>query len=819
MIWSNPSLIFGALLIAAPIALHLLMRKRPKRMEFPAIRFVAARSQSTSRRMQLQQLVLLALRCFAIAALALALARPSISSATASRWAIAGLLTVTGIGLALLAGAAANERRRIADPKHQQWLIRGLLTAAALLSASGLVLGGLALAGSEAMLGDRQAPSAVAMVFDTSPRMELLHANRTSIGRAQQLALRLLPELPAESQLAVLDSRREGAYWAADRGAARAAIDRLESTGAPEPLPQLLLDALDLVGQSELARREVYVFTDLTGAAWPAGQRELLESALRSAPNVELYVMDVGVRAPTNLALGDLKLSAVTLPRGGELRVTTQLSSVGLPGDHRVRLELEEPGNELPQLDGGEIRLPAARPRDRAQVVVPEGGSTQIELAVTVDSPGVRQGRVVIETATGDSLPVDNVRHFTVEVRDAWPVLLATGPNARADFVEQALAPADFRDFACTVVEQDQLPGIDLQQYAAICLLDPAPPEDTVWNALEQYVVEGGAVWIQLGRNARSDLHFNGAAPQRLLGAPLTRQWRSPDRQLFLDLSGGAASGHAVDRGHPALRYFMGDGVVAPWPSLPVFKHWVLEPLPPHARLLAGYSANSHAAMFERPLGQGNVVVSTTPLSDVVYSKNAWNELAYGENNWPPFILCNELMLHLARGADQPLNFSTGETVALKNDERTLPRRYQLFLPDEPPQEVTSRDSVLRMPYTVSPGAYRLKGDRGGAVIRGFSCNLPAAATRLDRLTESQLRERVGATPFQLADDYEQLQRAQNRQRVGREFFSVLMVLAACLLAIECLVSNRFYRSTQLARSRTLGAADSGQEQLTGGAA
>jgi ABC-type phosphate/phosphonate transport system permease subunit len=70
----------GALAIAVPIVLHLIMRQQPKHLEFPALRFIQQRQHSNKRTVQLRHWLLLALRCAMLGLLALALARPSIVS-------------------------------------------------------------------------------------------------------------------------------------------------------------------------------------------------------------------------------------------------------------------------------------------------------------------------------------------------------------------------------------------------------------------------------------------------------------------------------------------------------------------------------------------------------------------------------------------------------------------------------------------------------------------------------------------------------------------------------------------------------------------
>src|SRR5262249_54406852 len=71
----------GAVLVAAAIVLHLVMRQQPKHLVFPALRFIRQRNEANKRRLKFRHLLLLALRCGVIMLLALALARPSLQSA------------------------------------------------------------------------------------------------------------------------------------------------------------------------------------------------------------------------------------------------------------------------------------------------------------------------------------------------------------------------------------------------------------------------------------------------------------------------------------------------------------------------------------------------------------------------------------------------------------------------------------------------------------------------------------------------------------------------------------------------------------------
>ncbi len=77
MTFLNPLLLIGILGVASPIIIHLLARKQIKRVVWAAMRFVQAAIARRQRKMDLEDILLLILRCAVLVFLALALARPS----------------------------------------------------------------------------------------------------------------------------------------------------------------------------------------------------------------------------------------------------------------------------------------------------------------------------------------------------------------------------------------------------------------------------------------------------------------------------------------------------------------------------------------------------------------------------------------------------------------------------------------------------------------------------------------------------------------------------------------------------------------------
>ena len=81
MTFLNPFFLFGLLASAVPVLIHLLTRRRPKRVEFSSVEFLREVRLAEMRRFRLREWLLLLLRALAVAALALALARPAVRGA------------------------------------------------------------------------------------------------------------------------------------------------------------------------------------------------------------------------------------------------------------------------------------------------------------------------------------------------------------------------------------------------------------------------------------------------------------------------------------------------------------------------------------------------------------------------------------------------------------------------------------------------------------------------------------------------------------------------------------------------------------------
>ena len=153
-------------------------------------------------------------------------------------------------------------------------------------------------------------------------------------------------------------------------------------------------------------------------------------------------------------------------------------------------------------------------------------------------------------------------------------------------------------------------------------------------------------------------------------------------------------------------------------------------------------------------------------------------------------------MAYLTGGSETQLNYYAGQTAVLPLDAAAQRQSYLLSTPGSGafpiPAELNRRE--LTITATDQVGNYRVRGGGSGGVDLGFSVNYAADQTRLDRLADAELKEVFGPHKFRLARTREQIDRDISVARVGRELYPPLIVFVALLLALELMVSNRFYK-------------------------
>ncbi|MFM8291702.1 MAG: hypothetical protein ACKOC4_08390, partial [Planctomycetia bacterium] len=621
---------------------------------------------------------------------------------------------------------------------------------------------------------------------DTAPRMMLREANRTRLDQAKAMAKVLFGKLPPSSQVAVLDTAGGPADFSPTEAAAVARMEKLTAATPAVALPAVIADAVRLLTtDAKFKRHELYVFTDCSRGAWDnAAPLESLKAA--DAPST-LFV-DVGAAAPQNFALEMVELSGDQLSAGTPLGITVSTGRSGPEATRGVAVELLAP-------DGHYARR-ALKPLDWKPDV-----AGQVDFEIAGLEPGLRQGRVLIEG--DDDLEADNVRAFTVEIGAPARVLVAApAPPARTGlFMLQAIAPAAVRKagkarFDAQLVDVAALDTAAWDEARGIVLVDPPPLAPRTWEQLEQWTAGGRGLVIWLGPRAGEPAGFNSEAARRVLGGGIARVWRSPAGGNFIAPA-------ALD--HPILAAFRRVGDEVPWQDFPVTRHWEFEAAPAGAdgedggaTLVAAYR-NGLPAIVEHRLGQGRVVVVTTPVSQAANDPDAWNTLATGFEPWPFLMLANEALLFAIDTFDDR-NVVTGVPAVLHLDRRDVAAAFvRTPTGDDFPAAVDQKRGTITVTATQVPGNYAVRaGGEVAGISKGFSANLPPTATDYTRLAPDALAAVLG-DGHRLARTEADLVRDVNLERIGAELFGWLVLLAAVVMAADWIVANRFYAPREAA--------------------
>jgi hypothetical protein len=78
---------------------------------------------------------------------------------------------------------------------------------------------------------------------------------------------------------------------------------------------------------------------------------------------------------------------------------------------------------------------------------------------------------------------------------------------------------------------------------------------------------------------------------------------------------------------------------------------------------------------------------------------------------------------------------------------------------------------------------------------RGFSINLPAEISRLERVSAKDLVSALGEERARVARTRDEIEVRVGQARSGQELFPALILALALILAAEGLLANRFYTS------------------------
>ena len=820
----HPGLLALLGLAAVPVVLHFLLRPKPKKFPFPALRLIRDRRRSNSRRMKLRHLWLLLLRIAAIVLLVLAVVRPSLPAANYS-FTTVEWLTLAGVVLAVLIVyqiVLTRWRRRQAagelarhDLLYRRTLLRAGSTVGAFLLAGLLVLWpyGRRVAAEvrapvKAVSEDQ--PVAAVFLFDTSPSMGLVRAGEDRLEAAIALAAEHADAFPPGSKLAIATTvPGEPPRFAADLFGAKTRMRQLEVHPVSVTLDGRLAAAIDLherdrertaaelgLGEEPNADafvRAVYVFTDLARSAWGPGGNPELANKLAAREGVQAFLVDVGVEGPENVALGEPRPSRQSGPVGGTVTVRTTVSrapAIGESSDDRgpksIEVELRTAGVGGERIDRG-----------RQTVTLPPGAAEEVSFSVPIAAAGAVEGE--LRLTGSDPLAFDDRRAFTIWAETPLRVAVVSDRLADARALGEALAPSllppDRRPAVVTVHRTADLAALETAKLDVIYLLNARAPDAAGMAKLGAFAQAGRGVGVILGANA--DVLAYNAEP--------ATDWMPAE--LIVPLGFGVPERMIVaDPAHPVFAPFDPLGGTGVLESRDVRRHFVVEPREGAAVPAVFTDPQTRPpALVTRAVGEGRVALFTTGL---VADRDDWSDLP--DASWSYLAFVKFLTRHLSGRGEPPYNFIAADTLVVPvsgtetggADVAAVLRRPDL---SQTRFDVPAGADEVAVAGADEPGHYALvrPPDRGesdggaGELLGAFSVTLPEGESDLTALTTDDLDARLGPDRYTLSRTAEELNLTTVRGRLGEEMFPYLLALLAAVFAGELIVGNRFYESEQ----------------------
>lgn len=808
----HPAILWGLSLVSIPVILHFLLRSKPKKYLFPALRFIRVRRQNNIRRLRLKQLWLLLLRMGVLALLVAAIARPTLPAANyhpnRTESLTAAAIAAAGIGVYLWFARAWRQKRL---PNHVYMYRRTLLRGGTGVAALVLFLLAVVLPYGHRIAAEissplpsvaQNLPVAAVFLFDSSLSMSYRQRNFTRLEEAQQIAAEHLGRLPTGSRVAIADtSSDQPLVFQAEQSGALDRIQKLQPRAVSLPLADRIRAALSLqeedfrrtvVGQDSVPQerradrylREIYLFTDLTIAGWRSGDLAGVQAELKRLPNIQLYIIDVGIEKVTNAAIIGPRLSSQTIPKGSDLVVDAMVDVVGFEPDREWNLELDV------QNEKGQVVK-----REQSTLKAAPGKPGPASFLVGGLSRPITQG--VLKLVSSDPYPVDDVRYFTVAVTPPVNVLVVGEARDETNVLEQALAPSELAKlgkarYNVKYRPASRLNDADFKGFDVVCLVNVGAPSQAVWSALGDFVEAGGGVLVVAGNERLSPVSYNSDVAQAFLPARLTGNVKLPE-PATLDLR---------DFNHPLFKKFeFVDGGFGELATAKVYRRWGAQPAK-GAAVVAKYSDPSASpALVERSHGAGRTILLTTGLDGHLTPRKErarWSNLAFA--GWRFLALIDQLAHSLSRQADASYNYTAGDDVIIPLPPDLHLHGYFLRKPlgEQVPGEVVAPFRSIDLHNVDQVGNYEIVSrDEKVPFSSAFSANASAAESDFTRVASDELDRVLGKGRYSVARSIEGLTRNVAFGRVGQEVFSLILSIVIAAFCAEHFVANRFYESEQ----------------------
>lgn len=741
----NGALMWGSALVSVPIIIHLLNRRRFRIIEWAAMEWLLLAIKQNKRRVTIEQLILLALRCLIIFLIVLAVSKIFLRSGSP---AAGGLL------------GSSTDWVVVLDDSYSM----GQVSSAATGSC-----------------------------FDRGRKEVRELLKRVASGNRKDSFTVVATERRERQPLAAPQLDRESV----DRIQRR--LEHLEPTDMRLTVSDLVERGLEPLRSSESANKALVLVTDCRLVDWKLtdAERAALKKRLDEAKTlgVKTYLIDVGPTDPrdyANVAVVDLVSKDKTVQTDSIAELVATVKNFG-PTDAStvpVRFAVGTPTQ-------GES-VPETKTIDK----VPAGGTETVTLFYKFRAPGSHCVTADIGT---DSLPADNTRSVALEVTRGVDVLLVEGePTAdRAESETYALARALEPRLIPSgvfvrVVGDDVLNATHIEGANVVFLANVASLSEQNHKALLEFVRKGGGLVIFLG--GRMDpatfnrFYFDGGkgiAPCALgdaVGDPAAAT-----------LSGGKFERFSTDyTDHPIMAVYRGDLAVLVTGAR-FYRRFAVR-LPGDMKkegvaVVARYDdADRSPAIVEKQIGQGKVVMLTST------ADAAWN-------NWRSLETYPVIMHRLVEYLYNPPGGVRNLMVGARYVKAVDLAKYDTSVTVEPPKKSgalkraaqvdASGAAVVTVDETRAAGVYALKfKGRPGAegspkdALEYFAVNLDVRESELRRPEEPKLRSDAAALAMTYGRGVADIWKAAPEERVN--LWHLLLLALGCCMAVESFLGWKF---------------------------
>jgi len=701
----NAIFLTGLIAAAVPVVIHLLNRRRIRRIKFSSLEFLTDLAKRRMRKINLRRILILVLRTAAVVFLVVAFARPT------------------------LRGAA--------------FLLPG------------------------------KAPKNMVICLDASYSMGVHQERGTAYTTAKRLAATIADQAEKHDAVnLVLFSGRADAeldQGTRNKSLVKTAIGKAPLTAETTSIQRAIDEAYELIDRSDIAGGEIYVVSDFryNADSTLAGKRP-------DRRDVRVFFVPVYEETIDNVSIDRVMVPRKLLRPGEVIRVGVVVTNHSLhnPVNFPVELTVDD------------------RRKAEKLINLSPGASTTVTFPVSFTEWGTYRCSV---SKNHDRLPIDDDRHFLLEVSKSVPVTLirgrrrldggsaaGTGPGRRAGgienaagffYLEKALNPRSAGDgeFTVRTIDEKDITAASLPGRGVAVWANPQTLQSKRLALLERYVARGGGLMIFLGNGDR-----------RLLQDKRFREFIGI--RTATQRSNQAKTGYtSFQQDHPVFRIFNEEELEL-LTRTRVRTYVAVRGVSPDSVL--AYVAGGDPALWECARGNGRILVFA-----------AAPDLESGDIPLSPMFLP---LVHTS------VSYLAAAGVAQRRQEHSAGQ--QLFF-DAPQSALASSQLMIRDPqgqplrpvvFETPAGDRRVICDRPREV--GFYRLMTDTTVVAEAVVNLDTRESNIAIRSIPGEDFEAASVVktggdflQNLQasRQGREIFGLFIFLAAMALAAESILGRR----------------------------